>query len=74
MEWVHDLLGEKEKKRTFKVLLVGDSVGKSSLVLRFCADEFFEETSMQFIPMTLGLDVKTKALVIDTPDGKEKCI
>ncbi|GAU95733.1 hypothetical protein RvY_07306 [Ramazzottius varieornatus] len=70
-QWVQNLFDRKETP-TFKVLLIGDCVGKSSLVLRFCADEFFDESSMQFIPMTIGLDVKAKTIEIETAEGVEQ--
>lgn len=70
-QWVQDLFDKKDIA-SFKVVLIGDCVGKSSLVLRFCADEFFDESSMQFIPMTIGLDVKSKTIEVETTDGVEQ--
>lgn len=47
---------------TLKILLIGSSsVGKSSLLLRFCEDEFLspEEASA-----TIGIDYKLKSIVV----------
>lgn len=50
METTHDHL--------FKLLIIGDSgVGKSSILLRFCDDEFNEKQAS-----TIGVDFKTKIL------------
>ena len=41
---------------SFKILILGDqSVGKTSFIIRFCDDKFYEE-----MLSTIGIDVKKK--------------
>lgn len=52
---------EKLNCKSVKIVLIGDSgVGKSSLLLRFCNDEFSES----FLT-TIGIDFKIKTISID---------
>jgi len=52
---------DQEVLTTLKVLMIGESnVGKSSILLRFTEDEFYD--NMQ---STVGMDYKTKHLTID---------
>ncbi|XP_055357745.1 ras-related protein Rab-35-like [Paramacrobiotus metropolitanus] len=71
-QWVSDFVEKKEPKYSYKVLLIGDCVGKSSLLLRFYANDFIEDADMKLIPMTIGLDVKSKILDIEGPGYKEQ--
>ncbi|XP_043282891.1 ras-related protein Rab-18-like [Venturia canescens] len=52
---------DQEVLTTLKVLMIGESnVGKSSILLRFTEDEFYD--NMQ---STVGMDYKTKQITID---------
>ncbi|OLP87958.1 Ras-related protein Rab-18 [Symbiodinium microadriaticum] len=53
-------MAESTHDHLFKLLIIGDSgVGKSSILLRFCDDEFNEKQAS-----TIGVDFKTKFLQV----------
>jgi Ras-related protein Rab-11A len=56
---------EKINDYIFKIMLVGNAnVGKSSLVMRFCDNEFPENSKA-----TIGIDFKVKTMIINTYNG-----
>lgn len=57
----YDLNGNHEPERIFKVVLAGDAaVGKSSLIMRLCKNQFVSTLSS-----TVGVDFQTKTLRVD---------
>jgi Ras-related protein Rab-18 len=55
-------MNNNEDAPTFKILLIGDSgTGKSSLLLRFCDDQFFGDE----MSSTIGVDFKVKYIQLN---------
>lgn len=55
-------LAGKNKRRTFKIIVIGDSgVGKTCLTYRFCSGKFPSSTT----DATIGVDFREKILTID---------